>query len=90
MLCAVHGEADWGAGDLEDPLLRARDCVSGSMSDEDIPYEIGRKALHPELANVDRVLTNIKNRELPYAAIGSFVKILVVRQTPRCAPKVAS
>ena len=79
MLCAIHGEADWGAGDLEDPL-RARESELGSMSDEDNPYEIGRKTLHPELANVDKVLTNIENRELPYGAIGSFVKILVVRE----------
>ena len=47
-------------------------------------------ALQHELANVEEVLANIKNKDLPYNAIGSFVNILGVRQTASCASGVAS
>ena len=91
MVRALRGKADWDAVDLEDPLS-ARGHVSGNMEDEGTFYEttVGGKALQPELANVDEVLANIDNRDLPYGAIGSFVSILAVRRTSRCAPTVAS
>ena len=89
MARALRGQADWDAVDIEDPL-RTRDSVSGSMSDEEMSCEMSRKALDRELANVDEVLANIERVEFPHGAVGSFVNILAVRQTSRCAPKAAS
>ena len=82
MACALRGEADWDAVNLEDPL-GAMDCVSGSMDDWGVPYEIDRETLRRELAD-------IKRPELPHSAIESFVSVLAVRQTSRCAPRFAS